>query len=58
MVTDATNTDQELLSDLPIPPGETVLEGIEYHGLSMRELAEKIGCRPWRSMNSSKARYL
>ena len=42
MVTDATNTDQELLSDLPIPPGETVLEGIEYHGLSMRELAEKI----------------
>ena len=46
MVTDATNTDQELLSDLPIPPGETVLEGIEYHGMSMRELAEKIELSP------------
>ncbi len=46
MATKSTNTDQELLSDMPIPPGETVLEGIEYHGMTRRELAQKIGLSP------------
>ena len=43
MATEATNTDQELVSDLAIPPGETVLEGMERHGMTRSELAEKIG---------------
>ena len=46
MATEATNTEQELLSDLAIPPGETVLEGIEYHGISTHELAERINLSP------------
>ena len=46
MVTKATDTAQQLLSDLPIPPGETVLEGMEYHGIARHELAEKIGLSP------------
>ena len=43
MATEATNTDQESVSDLAIPPGETVLEGMEHHGMTRSELAEKIG---------------
>ena len=43
MATEATNTEQELFSDLPIPPGETILEGIEYHGITRKELARKTG---------------
>ena len=43
MATEATNTERELLSDLPIPPGETILEGIEYHGITRKELALKTG---------------
>ena len=46
MATEATNTEQELLSDLAIPPGETVLEGIEYQGISTHELAERINLSP------------
>ncbi len=42
MTTEATNTEQELLSDLAIPPGETVLEGMEHHGISTQSLAERI----------------
>ena len=43
MATEATNTDQELVSDLAIPPGEIVLEGMEHHCMTRNELAEKIG---------------
>ena len=46
MATKATNTAQELLSDLPIPPGKTVLEGMEYHGMTRLELADKIDLSP------------
>ena len=46
MATKSTDIAQDLLSDLPIPPGETVLEGMEYHGIAKHELAEKIGLSP------------
>ena len=46
MTTEATNTEQELLSDLAIPPGETVLEGMEHHSISTQELAERISLAP------------
>ncbi len=28
---------------MAIPPGETVLEGMEHHGMTRNQLAEKIG---------------
>ena len=34
------------MSDLPIPPGETVLEGMEYRGMTRLELVDKIGLSP------------
>lgn len=43
MAAEATDAEQELLSDLPIPPGETIPEGIEYHGITRKELARKTG---------------
>ena len=33
----------EILSDTPIPPGEHLEEGIEYIGMTERELADKMG---------------
>ena len=46
MATKSTDIAQDLLSDLPIPSGETVLEGIQYLGMTRHELAEKIGVSP------------
>lgn len=46
MATKSTDIAQDLLSDLPIPTGETVLEGIEYLGMTKHELAENIGMSP------------
>ena len=46
MATKSTDIAQHLLSDLPIPPGETVLEGMEHHGISVQELAERISLSP------------
>ena len=43
MATEATNTGHELVSDLAIPPGETVLEGMEHHAMTRNQLADKIG---------------
>lgn len=43
MATKATNIAQDPLSALPISPGETVLEGMEYHAMTRLELADKIG---------------
>lgn len=34
---------REILSDTPIPPGEHLEEGIEYIGMTERELADKMG---------------
>ena len=39
----ATDTERQLLSDLPIPPGETLSEEIEFIGMTQEELASRIG---------------
>ena len=39
----ATDTEGRVLSDLPIPPGETLLEEIEFIGMTQEELARRIG---------------
>jgi HTH-type transcriptional regulator/antitoxin HigA len=30
----------------PTPPGETLLETLEFRGISQKELAKRIGCPP------------
>ena len=34
---------REIISELPIPPGEHLEEGIEYIGMTEQELADKMG---------------
>ena len=38
----ATDSKREVLSDIPIRPGETLAEEIEYIGLSRQELADRM----------------
>ena len=38
----ATDSRREELSDIPIPPGETLAEEIEYIGMSQQELADRM----------------
>ena len=38
----AIESEQEILSDLPIPPGETLAEEIEFISMSHEELARKM----------------
>lgn len=38
-----TEVQQQLLSDLPIPPGETLAEEIEFIGMTQQELARETG---------------
>ncbi len=42
----AIDSEQEILSDLPIPPGETLAEEIEYIGMTHEELARKMDVSP------------
>ena len=43
MATDKIARDQELLSDTPIPPGETIEEEIEFIGMTRQELSVETG---------------
>ena len=43
MATDNIARDQELLSDTPIPPGETIEEEIEFVGMTRQELSVETG---------------
>ena len=38
----ATDSKREVLSDIPIPPGETLAEEIEYIGMTQQELANRM----------------
>ena len=38
----ATDSKREVLSDIPIPPGENLAEEIEYIGMSRQELADRM----------------
>lgn len=38
-----TEVQRQVLSDLPIPPGETLAEEIEFIGMTQQELARKAG---------------
>ena len=42
----ATDFEPEVLSDLPIPPGEILKEEIEYIGMTEQELAKGMGLSP------------
>ena len=42
----ATEVQRRVFSDLPIPPGETLAEEIEFIGMTQRELAKKAGLSP------------
>ena len=41
-----TEVQRQLLSDLPIPPGETLAEEIEFIGMTQQELAREAGLSP------------
>lgn len=42
----ATEIQRQILSDLPIPPGETLAEEIEFIGMTQQEFARKADLSP------------
>ena len=42
----ATDSKREVLSDIPIPPGETLAEEIGYIGMTQQELANRMDVSP------------